>query len=253
MSKIFTRPFRPLDWAATPHDFAGDYQLGPYQVEEAQRYVWGTRYLMWDGRVFKYSYSISALKSYHLSGTVEDAPIGYITSLATAIGERSINVTIGSRVEDDLAGGYMFIFDETIDNSVGRGIVGNDATSGETTMVHLDYPLAVAVTISDHNTLFENPYRAIQSSAAYVTFMGVAASPVSGAGYDFWLQTYGIYHSSGGETLNKGTDDDKDLVVGQNGGLFLISTHDHYQRIGYMITGAGTHTEGPLMMLQLSV
>lgn len=258
MSKIFTKPFHPLPWESEPHDFTTvsgvhGLQLGPYAVETTQRYVWGTRYLMWDGRVFKYAKSISALKSYHLSGTEDDAPIGNVTSLGAALGSRSINVTMDGRSEDDLAGGYMYIFDTTIDNSVGRGIVGNDATSGTETIVHLDYPLAVEVTTSDGNTIFENPYMEIRSGDNYVTYMGVAASPVSASGNNFWLQTYGCCHVSGGETITKAASDNRDLVGGPGGCLWKLSSHDHWQRIGQQLTGSATMNEGPIIMLQLKI
>lgn len=255
MSKIFTKPFRPLDWAASPHDFAGDNQLGPYQVEETQRYIYGTRYLMWDGRIFKYAASITALKPYHLSGTVDDAADAWSDALATPAGSRSMIITMSNRSEDDLAGGYLQIYDATIDNSVGRGIVGNDATVGTTTIVHLDYPLAVTVVAtSDDTEVFENPYKEIRSSDNYVTYMGVAASPVSATGYNFWLQSYGsCIISGGGAALVKDAINNKDVVADAGGCLHQVSTHENYQRIGYMITGAATNLAGPIIMLQLSI
>ena len=40
MSKL---PFNPIIWPAVPNDETSDNQLGYYNVETTQRYVWGTR------------------------------------------------------------------------------------------------------------------------------------------------------------------------------------------------------------------
>lgn len=58
MSKQFTLPFNPFNWPASPIDHAQAIPdtpyMGIYTVETTQRYVYGTRYITWDGRVYKY-------------------------------------------------------------------------------------------------------------------------------------------------------------------------------------------------------
>ena len=127
MSKIFTKPFRPLDYQTTPHDYTGDYNLGIYAVETTKRYIPGTRKLTWDGRVFKYSYANGAVVPYHGCRASEAAALSYtVNPVAVAKGERYITATVASRTEDDLAGGYITLYHSTIDNTTQYGIVGNE-------------------------------------------------------------------------------------------------------------------------------
>lgn len=254
MSKSFTLPFNPLGWQASPHDFAGDNQLGPYQIEATKRYIPGTRYLMWDGRVFKYARATGTANiPYHLSGTIDAAADAWSTAVAATAGDRSIDVAMTGRSEDDLAGGYIEIYDSSIDNSVMRGIVGNDASGATNTTLYIDYPIAHTVTTSDSTEVFENPYIEVRNGEAYCAFLGLPASPVPTTLYYFWLQTYGpCIISGGGAALGKDSVNNKDVVADLNGALHEISTHENYQRIGYMINGTASPT-GPLIMLQLSI
>jgi len=251
MSKIFQYPWRPLDWAATPHDFAGDYQLGPYQVELTQRYIPGTRYLMWDGRVFKYARCLTALHSYRLCGTSDAAADAYSTALVTSVGSRQVNVTMGSRTEDDLAGGFIELYDSTDNQSVLRGIVGNETTSGTTTIVYIDYPLQAELTGSDHTEVFENPYIEMTAADNGKAFYGVAATHATALQY-FWIQTWGPCMVGGGGTVVCSATE-KDVVADAAGSLHMQSAHENYQRVGFILTGGYTPLAGPMIMLQMSI
>jgi len=252
MSKIFQYPFRPLDWAATPKDFAGDYQLGPYQVETTQRFIYGTRFLMWDGRVFKYGNAVSNLKSYHMCGSQEPAVLNYTAppnDTAGVIGSRTIEIVIADRSEDDLAGGFVYLYDSTINNSVLRGIVGNEKSGAANTQLYLDYPLQHALTTSDYVDVFENPYREMCPGDNYVVYHGVPATRPT-TGQKFWFQSWGPCHVSGGMTIQV-TADQKDVVIDSQGCLHMSSSHPYYQRAGYIMTGSSDAVAGPLIMLQL--
>lgn len=251
MSKIFTKPFRPLDWAATPHDFSGDNQLGPFAIETVQRYIYGTRYLMWDGRVYKYANAVAAVYSYHGARASEAAPLSYTAAPdnSAVAGSRFINPTLANREIDDLAGGYAVMYDSTIDDTVMRGIIGNDA-SATTTRIYLDYPLAAPITTSDALEVYENPYRELnEANSGTLAWIGVPATS-AGAGYKFWVQTWGPALISGGEDLDGGSDQ-RCMKWGSNACLFKDSSKTAGQIAGYILQGS-TATAGPLIMLMCS-
>lgn len=82
MSNKFTLPFNPIEWPAAPHDFSGDLNLGIYAKETVQRYVYGTRYITWDGRVYKYmGVTTSGVTSYHACSNSLSAFTGWVTAL----------------------------------------------------------------------------------------------------------------------------------------------------------------------------
>lgn len=252
MSKLFTKPFRPLDWAASPHDFSGDYQLGPYAVETTQRYVFGTRYIMWDGRVYKYCHAVAAVYSYHGARANEASIVSWTANpLAGYAGDRHVTVTVSSRTEDDLAGGFFMMNDASgTDTCLFFGVVGNEATSGTTTKIYLDYPLPVASTTSDYHELFENPYRELtEATSGSYWWVGVPAMTAA-ATYNFWCQTWGPAYISGGEDLDGGSDQ-RTLRWGSNAGLFKDSTKTAGQLAGAILQGS-TATAGPVIYLMCS-
>jgi len=262
MSKIFTFPHQPIQWGGSPHDFteqsaggAHNLALGIYTTELTQRYIYGTRYLMWDGRVFKYSKSLSAaVHGYRVSGAADNTIDGWSTAVATTVGNRWIDIAVTGRVADDCAGGYVQIYDSTATLSVMRGIVGNDKSGDTNTRMYLDHPIAHTVTVSDNTEVWASPYAAINGGDNYICYLGVAATPVAATLTNFWLQTWGIcIVSGGGAALQVDATNNKDLVADSGGALHEISTHENYQRIGYMASGGNATGAGPLVMLTLSI
>jgi len=255
MSKQFAKPFNPIIWSASPHDFSGDNQLGVYATETTlQRYVYGTRYLMWDGRVFKYSKSAGAINTYRMCGTTDNTIDGWSTAVASDAGNRWLEVALTGRSEDDCAGGYVMIYDSTATQSTMRGIIGNEASGTTNTRLYLDHPLQHTVTVSDTTEVWASPYAATCGGDNYVCYTGVAATYVSAANTYFWQQTWGpIIVSGGGAALQVDAINNKDLVADAGGSLHEISTHENYQRIGYMISGGSSTAAGPLVMLTLSI
>lgn len=256
MSKYFTYPYAPIPWNAEPKDLSGDQadvpSLGIYAVETTKRFIPGTRKITWDGRVFKYGYANAAVVPYHACHAGEDAAESYTASPSTtAAGSRFVTTTLASRTEDDLAGGYFILYHSTIDNTTQYGIVGNDATSGSTTKLYLDAPLAYASTITTHaHEVFENPYRELShTTTGSYAWMGV---PMMNASSEyFWLQTFGPCLISGGEDLDGGTDQ-RCLKFGSNAVLFKDSTKTAGQIAGFMLQGS-TATAGPMVMLMCSI
>ncbi|KKL18965.1 hypothetical protein LCGC14_2470230, partial [marine sediment metagenome] len=86
----FKFPFNPINWPALPHDFTGDNNLGIYTSETTQRYVYGTRYITWDGRVYKYmGLTTGGCVSYHgVAGTLS-AQTEFVTAVAGTVGDRA--------------------------------------------------------------------------------------------------------------------------------------------------------------------
>ena len=263
MSKHFTLPFGPLPYHSDPIDYTGDSVLGIYAVETTQRYIYGTRMMTWDGRVYKYANAVAQVYSYWGAHAYENAAVSYTAvPSATPLGGRSCTVTVASRAEDDLAGGYLVTFDNSATTTTFmHGIVGNDATVSTTTVVHLDSPMPVLTTTSDYNELFENPYRETKAHAAGVCPVVCVPANSAGAGYKYWGQTWGpAYISPTNSTIDDPTAGELQTYFtgsGTTGGLVegAIGSSEN-QHAGFILnsdiaTGGGI--AGPFIMLQISV
>lgn len=261
MSNIFQFPFRPLDWAATPRDFAESVPdtpfLGVYTSETTQRFVYGTRYITWDGRVFKYmGLTTGGCVSYHGVASTAAAVLSFTTNpVEVPAGSLSVTATVATITEDQLAGAFVEIYKSTIDNSEFRAIVGNDATSGSTTRMFLEAPLATISTTSDSHEIFANPYRLVSEAtnqfAAWVGVPGVTAS----SGSNVWAQTWGpALISPVNATLDDPAGDERTVFWGNNAGIGEeahtgITTANQYA--GYILN-SGTGIAGPMIFLMCS-
>lgn len=206
MSTVFKYPFQPLQWDTKPHDFTGDNNLGVYTYETTQRYIYGTRYLTWDGRVFKYSLSGDTCYAHRLNAfwnTISSDANGIDYSLLTnaqSIGDTEITLTNGSTAvaEDYLAGGIAIIVptEGATDRDVMiRMILGNEAAAASAECrMFLDTGLDMAVAATNYAYVMPSSYRNIRYSNAVNgtrSFAGLAAVGIDASGYNFWLQTYG--------------------------------------------------------------
>ena len=262
MSKIFQYPHRPLDWAAEPHDFTGDNQLGIYTTDATQRYVYGTRLITWDGRIYKYCNAVAQVYSYWGAHAYEDEAAGW-TALPSgeAAGSRQQIVTLGSRTTDDLAGGYLMINDNSATTTTYfYGIVGNNDTATTTTL-YLDGALPVTTTTSDACEIFENPYRETKAHAAGICCVVAVPAMSSAAGYKYWGQTYGpAYISPTNTTLDDPAAAERTVYFsyeGTTGGLVEGAVGStEAQHAGFLlnadIASAGSMA-GPLIMLAISI
>ncbi len=225
MSNHFQYPFNPINWPAVPHDFTGDNNLGIYTSETTQRYVYGTRYLTWDGRVYKYmGITTKGVQSYTACQSKNTAQTPYTTAVATPAGSRSMIVTDATVVtEDQLAGAMLQIYDSTIANSHQIHIVGNELGNTTNYKIYLEFPLPIKVTVSDSVEVFENPYRLVDgtvtTSNPVNAHMGVAC--VSAAtGYKVWVQTWGPgICSPGNQTLDDPANDERQTFFLASGAL----------------------------------
>lgn len=255
MSTNFPYPNQPLPWPSGPQDLTGDNNLGLSTNDVTQRYVLGTRFLAWDGSVYKYCKAGATLTSYqagvHTEGT--GAAVSY-ESLpgGEAAGSSHVTITQGSITENQYTGGYILIFHATGNGQV-YGIRSNDATAGTITKLYLDRPLAVAVTSSDSMELYANPYSTISqaNTSGGLAFIGVPMALLTDTYYG-WVKTRGpafvspqstvgnAYVGEGAYWRHDGSVD----VVGNSGSSPVTS-----QYAGYVMVGDAAN-DGPLIMLQ---
>ena len=272
MSSSYRYPHGPIKWIAKPHDFAGDTMLGIYAIETTQRYIYGTRLLTWDGKVYKYGKAVAALTSgfgvfNNANDTVADM-LNTATTIASVIGDKKWTLTVGAAegyagggdlTLDELAGGYM-----TIGHGAGtpetHTIVGNEAvTDGGTCIVTNETPFANAYAIGSFQETQLNPYRYQTSTASEVAAVMSVAIVAVASGSNFWGQTWGpcwVTPGGGDATPGDSVNDREVYFVGDGSvnGATALTIENGYQRAGFIIdtTEVGTGTM-PLVMLQISI
>jgi hypothetical protein len=274
MSKNFTLPNGPLSWIAGAKDFTGDYMKGRYTTETTQRYVFGTRHITWDGRVFKYGHAAAECQSGYGAYNLGLCNISAVLAANAAEGDTSVVVTVtsggyaadGEIAENELAGGYL-ILNNGVEDPQNVLIVGNDADVAVTTCrLDLEAPLWQAVTTSGYSEVILNPYAHLSggitaSVGAKASVMGVPCRNLV-ATYNGWFQTWGpiwITPPSAGATAPGYTNDDREVYFVANGSVVGAASgttiESGFQRAGFVIQKdvAGNNCGPPLIMLQLSI
>jgi hypothetical protein len=230
--------------------------------------------MTFDGRVFRYSGSKTALLSSYGAFNYTDIVTqnGAYLPAATVAGQSKISITIastngyggGAIAKDELVGGYVEI-QETSKSAVTRMIVANDyiSTAGGTMSITLDAPLVVAYTTSAWCDMILNPYAYLGAgNLNYNAVMGVPTINRT-INYNGWVQTWGPCYvvGGGGHAFGASANDRTMYFVGDgsvNAGLFL-NVESGYQVAGFIIdstatTAATSATSGvPLLMLQISI
>jgi len=259
----FTLPNGPLKWISSPLDKTGDYNLGIYTDDTTQRFVYGTRFITWDGRVYKYCNAVAQVYSYWGAHAYENAAVSW-TALPSAnnAGELKQVITLGSRTTNDLAGGYLMIEDNSATTTTYLfGIVGNNDTATVTT-VYIDSPLPVTTTTSDHCEVFENPYRETKAHGTGICPVICVPANSAAAGHKYWGQTYGpAYISPTNSTIDDPAAGEMMTYFsyeGTTGGLveYAITSKVEAQPAGFILncdTASGGGIAGPLIMLQISI
>ena len=259
MTAHFTKPFNPINWPAVPHDFTGDNNLGIYTKETTQRYVYGTRYITWDGRVYKYmGLTTGGSVSYHgVAGTLE-AQTGWTTALVGTAGDRAYTVTDATVVaEDQLAGGMVQLYKSTIDNSTSIHIVGNDIGNTTNIRLYLEFPLSADMSASDTVEVFENQYRLVsEASNQHGPWLGIACITAA-TGYNIWSQTWGpALVSPGNTTLDDAAADERMTFWKANATIAEVDdatvTAGKNQVAGYIWNAGTSDIAGPQIYLMCS-
>ncbi len=259
MSQMFTKSNTPIEWQAAPHDFTGDNNLGIYTKETTQRYTYGTRYITWDGRVYKYmGLTTGGCVSYHGVAGVTEAPHGYtVNAVPKSAGERTISITKTSVAEDLYAGGMIEAYMATIDNSTTHHIIGNDASGSTYTRLYIEFPLPAALTISDYFEVFANQYAAVsESTYQYGPWMGIP-TVTAVTGNNVWVQTWGpALVSPGNTTIDDAAADERtafwmpNAVIGESDGAGIASGNN--QVAGYIWNAGTGGIAGPQIYLMCS-
>lgn len=251
----------PLQLGASPRDFAlSAFEFGPYLAEAIQRYIYGTRFLMWDGRVFKYALTQGEVESYHGVRDNNSAALSYTAApLAAAIGDRMVQITLASRAEDDLVGGYIGLYDGgDIDTTNQRGIIGNEKSdTNDKVNLYVDFPLHQAIiATTDAMEVFENPYRAVtEVSGSSSAWVGVPCISCAAA-LKTWIQTWGpCMISPGNGTLDDPIANERSVYWWNNGTLAEAGSNEatsESQHAGYILNGGSSGIAGPIIMLMCS-
>ena len=271
IGKTSVLPRNPIIWPAAPHDFTGDNNLGYYTTETTQRYVWGTRGMTWDGKVFKYARSKDTL--YAGYGAVNGASVDVSdlinsnTTIAIVAGDRTVIVTVastegydeGAIAENELVGAQLVIGHGAAATTECRTIIANAAVvaGGGTMEVTVDFPFALA-----HAAGFmELPLNAygylLKPANTIASVMGVPNITAT-TGQNLWIQTWGLCWcvpggadtSIGGAYANRMAYFVGDGSV--NGGN-IPTIEDGYQFAGFITDSAESGGAMPMVMLQISI
>ena len=274
MSKRQTLPFNPIIWPAVPHDFTGDNNLGYYTTEATQRYIWGTRGITWDGKVFKYSRSkdttlYSGMGAQNGASAVVARLINSNTTIAIVPGDRSTVITLagtegyggdGKLAKDELCGAQMVIGHGSAATAETRTVIGNTVLTGAgTSTIYVDAPWAY-----DHAAGFMelplNAYGYLITDNASASVMGIPCRSTATSGLHLWIQTWGpCWVSPGGADSTPGdTVDDRQVFFvadgSVNGGTYINASADRgHQLAGFIMDTTQGNGAMPMVMLQISI
>jgi len=254
----------PLDFVTSKND-----KLGIYVAETTQRFMLGAKVMTWDGRLFKYALAKGTLNADLLAKSYATQNLAFATVGAgdgRAAGDTDIKVPFGAAdgyansglvVEDELAGGYVVIFSDTV-VTMNRGIVGNTgiASAGDV-VIYLDAPLNAAVApATSFVEAMGSPYYDVRNdSDGSKTCVGLPVVEATTGQYCF-LQTYGPtwvapQSGVGATTLIRA------VYARHDGSLDIrsgVGTNVTDQRVGYVLQNAQAGTQGaPFVQLQISI
>jgi hypothetical protein len=242
---------------------------GLYNESSDQLFWYGKRLMTFDGRVFKYSGSKTALLSSYgaFNYTTVATQNGAVLPYATVAGDSKIRITIantngyggGAIEKDELVGGYIEI-QEGAASAVTRMIVANDyvSTAGGVITVTLDGPLVAAYSVSAWADMVLNPYRYLgRGNLDYNAVMGVPTINRTST-YNGWVQTWGpCYVVAGGADSAPGNSANDRIVCfvgdGTVNGATALTMETGYQPAGFLIDSTSSTGAVPLVMLQISI
>jgi len=242
-----------------------------YKQSATQLFRCGKRIMTWDGRVFRYGGSKTALLAGFGAANyfTVSLHVGFaVVPTAIAAGQDWADVTVAASMgygtagflEDELVGGYV-VFGHGTEKVQNRCIVKNQAMSnvGGTMRIWLDGPIETAQTVTvDGAELYPNPYKYLgKGNLEYNAFMGVPAINVTSTYWAF-MQTWGpCWVTPGGADTSPGdTANDRVAIwVGDGSVNFVYNStlENGYQVAGFCIDTTANGTSAlPLIMLQIT-
>lgn len=217
-----------------------------------------------DGREFRYAKSTGAGIMYpNLGCNFTDTGLVSYTAFAVAASAGDLEITVPAATHaalsaDELAGGYIVIFDGSGENDMTYGITGNDSSLADVAFkVRLDMPIQEDMTASTTACeVYKNPWSIIaQANTSILPRCGAPVTQVSAAANYFWLQTKGMKFlspQSGVGADNGGIEvywrHDGSLQKGETALAVTTATYDTNQCAGYVIAGSAAGN-GPLVNL----
>lgn len=284
--KLLDYPHMPIIGpVASIRDKSGDVAdfpyLGVFTSETTQRFMLGTRYIMWDGRVYKYSYAVAAVMPSMGAKNNYAQPLGWSALASKSIaGNYEVSVTTGATqpgtdnannsifAKDGLQGGYICLFDGGTDVSSIRGITGNDAVAsgGGTLKVYLDMPLNLELGALDVAEILASPYINLrQCSSQAAPSICVPAVAAEATNY-FWGQTWGPCWCKPQATAgdNDAAGEENFHLIFRSDGSVESHNHSsavggtgynyHQQHAGFVLACSASRGQGaPFFMLQISI
>jgi hypothetical protein len=217
-----------------------------------------------DGREFRYALSTGAgVMNPNMGCNYTDTGLVSYTATTTShsLGVVEIEIpaaTHAALTKDQLAGGYVVVFDGVGANDITYGITGNDASDANVAFnVQLDMPLANAIVAGTEAVeVYINPWTAIaQANTSILPRCGVPVVQVSAAANYFWLQTKGmkfVNPQAGIGADNGGIEvywrHDGSLQKGETALAVTTATNDTNQCAGHVVSGSAAGN-GPLVNL----
>jgi hypothetical protein len=217
-----------------------------------------------DGREFRYAKSTgAAVMNPNMGCNYTDTGLVSYTAFTTSFALGVVEITIPAQThaaltKDQLAGGYVIVFDGAGGNDITYGITGNDACDANVAFdVQLDMPLANAIVAgTEAAEVYINPWTAIaQANTVVLPRCGVPVVQVSAAANYFWLQTKGMKFvnpqagvgaDNGGMVVN--WRHDGSLQKGETAQGATVPATDTNQLAGVVISGSAAGN-GPLINL----
>lgn len=239
----------------------------PYRQDDNQEFPYGS-YMRLGDKGFVYGKAYSLLDTAFGAWCSEAQKMGYMVTAADIVaGATVVTITVTATqniTENQLAGGYLQMFANTIDVFT-RGIVSNTAivSSGVMTVV-MDSPSPVDVSAGAGVEAHISPYSSLINTAGgadapqgghFNMIMGMPTYPAE-AGNSLWLQVSGpIWIVL--DVLVGAEDGDIEAVFGSNGSISVRNTTTklHAQHAGFIIAaayGGGGGQGAPFLMLDIA-
>ncbi len=175
-------------------------------VDTVQKYPIGARYVNGD-QVYRYGKAGGTLRTDEAAGfayrqavvycSVQAETLQYATSVKVTVAVTDGHAGDGAIAADELAGGYILIFDATTSGGAPQvlQIVSNTAVTGGGTMtVVVDGKIKVALTTSDHAELVASPYSYVKNGVYNENYQDMKVgvpTVIATVGQFLWLQTWG--------------------------------------------------------------
>ncbi len=273
MSENYQLPFNPIPWGAQPQDLSGDVPdvpyMGLYTAETTQRYIYGTRKLTWDGRVFKYGNSTNIVAATNVglkfeaetiviySALIATPPAGATFAYIDAGGDAAV-------AEDELAGGYITFGPAAWNVVTTRCITGNSLSdaNGYTYVYFERQPLPSATYV--RADLHRNPYSQLKyrgaAGNAYGSVAGLPNTITAAINEKLWIQSWGpcwIAPQTPIGAAGLGSHN-RQLTFRPDGAIDEHNYNEAYntkqQHAGFIMSYSPAGSDGPpLIMLQISI